>query len=75
MINRHKYSRIYFIIVFLFCILFTSFVVQANTLKFSKNVKENKVRNQVQHVQILLIENGYDPGLADGYNGNPKNRS
>jgi len=55
---------------FLCCIMLViPLSLNAANLTFSKNVKENKARNLVQNVQIMLIEIGYDPGLPDGYNG------
>jgi len=57
-------------LLFLCCIMLTiPLSLNAANLTFSKNVKDNKVRNLVQDVQIMLIEIGYDPGLPDGYNG------
>ncbi|MDH3325634.1 MAG: peptidoglycan-binding protein [Gammaproteobacteria bacterium] len=43
-------------------------------MKFSQNVKENQHRNVIQAIQAELINAGYDPGLADGYNG-PRTRA
>lgn len=58
------------ILFFLCCIMLViPLSLNAANLTFSKNVKDNKVRNLVQDVQIMLIEIGYDPGLPDGYNG------
>jgi len=58
------------VLFFLCCILFViPLSANAANLTFSKNVKDNKARNLIQHTQIMLIEIGYDPGLPDGYNG------
>jgi len=69
--NQQKKFSIKKQIVLLVCCLFLvlPLAVNAANLTFSKNVKDNKARNLIQNVQIMLIEIGYDPGLPDGYDG------
>jgi len=70
MAQLKKLSAIKQMLFFLCCImLLIPLTINAANLTFSKNVKDNKARNLVQEVQIMLIEVGYDPGLPDGYNG------